>query len=165
MSDKNLTADRLRELLDYDADTGLFRWIKTTSPRVKVGSVAGGKNSDGYVQIQIDGKLYTAHRLALMWADGRWPLCSEVDHINGDRSDNRIVNLRKTDRSGNQQNVSSARGHSKTGLLGVSVVRGGYTAFINTRGTKRYLGFFKTPQAAHGAYLAAKREMHAGCTI
>lgn len=165
MSKRILTIERLNDLLTYAPETGIFRWRVKRSAGVKAGDVAGGVNGCGYVQISIDGKLYTAHRLALMTVSGEWPSEPEIDHRNGDRTDNRISNLRPGTKSDNQQNIRAAKSNSKTGLLGVSTVPRGFVANINVDGAKRYLGFFQTPEAAHGAYLTAKRQLHGSCTI
>lgn len=97
-----LTQDRLRELLHYDPDTGVFTNIKPRH-RVKVGDIAGSNSGKGYLQIQIDQKRYSAHRLAWLYTYGRFPE-EFIDHINGNPSDNRIVNLREVTQRENLQN-------------------------------------------------------------
>lgn len=105
-----------------------------------------------------------AHRLAWLLHYGSWP-SRHIDHINGDRADNRIANLRECDDAENQQNLRAATAASKSGLLGVTTrtYRNGavrYAASIQVDGTKRYLGVYGTPEEAHSAYRAAKRQLH-----
>ena len=159
-----LTAERLKELLEYDPETGIFRWLVKQNNRMKVGQVAGTGNGRGYMQIRIDGVKYRTHRLVWMYMTGEWPP-HELDHINGDRSDNRHVNLRASNRSHNLQNRREASVGTQTGLLGVSVSNGKYVARINVSGDKRYLGRYDTPEEAYNVYLTAKRKYHEGCTI
>ena len=96
-----LTQERLRALLDYNPDTGVFTWKVDRNNNAKQGSVAGCiSKGNKYVSIYVDGKQYSGHRLAWLWMYGCFP--SEIDHINRNRSDNRICNLRSVSR---QQNI------------------------------------------------------------
>ena len=88
-----LTAERLRERLHYDAGTGVFT-RRVGSGHARTGEMAGSVHSTGYVRISIDGGKYTAHCLAWLYVHGVWPP-DQIDHINGNRSDNRIANLRE----------------------------------------------------------------------
>jgi HNH endonuclease len=88
-----LTAERLRERLHYDAETGVFT-RRVGSSNARAGDVAGSVHSTGYVRISIDGGKYTAHCLAWFYVHGVWP-SDQIDHINRNRSDNRIANLRE----------------------------------------------------------------------
>lgn len=97
-----LTQDLLKSLLTYDPDTGVFTWVRPTSTRLRVGQVAGRMNG-GYISIRICGREYGAHRLAWLYIHGIWP-DKDIDHINRDRSDNRIENLRAATRAENLQN-------------------------------------------------------------
>jgi len=164
----DLTAERLRELLHYDPETGLFVWKVRTSNRTKVGKVAGSLHEPtGYTFISIDRRTYKAHRLAWLHVTGHWP-AEWIDHINGNRADNRMSNLREANASLNQQNLRSARGNTDSGLLGVyrnDKKNKPWRACINVAGKWRQIGNFKTPHEAHEAYLAAKRRLHEGCTI
>jgi hypothetical protein len=165
--ERGLTQSRLHEVLDYDPATGVFRWKVRTSIRNKVGAVAGiSVNDSGYAIITIDYCKFRAHRLAWLYMHGVWP-SYEVDHINGHRSDNRILNLRDVQQELNQQNRRSANSNSRTGVLGVSwhKQRGKYTARIKVGSRYRSLGLHETVEAASAAYLAAKRVLHEGCTI
>lgn len=158
-----LTQARLRELLHYDPETGVFTRLLAVRG-VPAGSAAGTNDGLGYLRTRIDGKKYKNHRLAWFYMTGSWPV-GEVDHINGERADNRWENLRDGDRFQNQQNQRSATAASSTGLLGANRHRNKFVAQIRLNGTTKHIGCFQTPEEAHAAYIAAKREMHAGCTI
>jgi len=88
-----LTAERLRERLRYDAETGAFT-RRVGSGHARAGEMAGTVHSTGYVRITIDGGKYTAHHLAWLYVHGVWP-SDQIEHINRKRSDNRIANLRE----------------------------------------------------------------------
>jgi len=155
-----LTETRLKQALRYDKDTGRFYWLNPKSNALKSGQIAGRVTDNGYRQIMVDGIRYQGHRLVWLWHYGCFPE-NEIDHINGLRDDNRIENLRAATKAENQQNIGSARRHSKTGLLGASYHAGNrWRAQIRVDGKKYYLGLFSSPEAAHGAYLKAKAEMH-----
>src|SRR5690554_2331296 len=89
-------------LLSYDPETGHFHWAVQRS-RIKVGMRAGSITDEGYVAIKVMGRSYKAHRLAWLFHYGS-PVPEFIDHINGDRSDNRIANLREANRTQNQAN-------------------------------------------------------------
>lgn len=164
MSESNLTAERLRELLSYDPETGVFMWRQAGRKRV-IGRTAGSLDGSGYRLIRLDGTLYRANRLAWLHTHGCWP-DGHVDHINGVTGDDRLANLRDVTRSVNAQNMRRANSKSTTGLLGVSVVKGRYyTARIGVEGRPRHIGTFSTPEAAHAAYVEAKRRLHPGNTL
>lgn len=155
----------LMEFLAYDPDTGMFTWRTSPTPRFPVGSRAGSVNANGYIVIRCHGILYPAHRLAWLFAHGKWPK-GDTDHINGNRADNRRANLRDVTRSVNLQNLRRARRDNRAGMLGVKKTRSGsFEARINLGGRYVHIGTFKTAAEAHGAYLAAKRNNHEGCTI
>ena len=96
MSKKKLTQERLKELLNYDPDTGIFTW-RVYKRNVSPGDVAGGinKNTGGYIQIGIDHVRYYGHRLAWLWCNKHFP-DKDVYHINGNKSDNRIENIKES---------------------------------------------------------------------
>jgi hypothetical protein len=159
-----LTADRVREVLAYDPETGRFTWRVRTGPRGVVGARAGSQRVDGYIQIRLGRRSYLAHRLAWLYVHGAWPK-GEIDHVNGGKGDNRIANLRDVPRNLNQQNMRRAHKRSRSGLLGVGKRDGRWYARIGINDAEVWLGRFDTAQQAHEAYLAAKRQMHDGCTI
>lgn len=154
----------LMQRLAFDANTGRFSWRVAPAKRFKVGQIAGSINQGGYVVIRCMGALYHAHRLAWLFERGQWP-AGDIDHINGDRSDNRTANLRDVTRSVNQQNLKRARKDNGTGLLGVKRARKGFEARINVDGSYLHIGTFDTAAAAHAAYIAAKRQHHQGNTL
>lgn len=156
-----------KKLLRYNPDNGKFYWLATTKHgSVKAGDVAGSTMKTGYMQIKIKQKMYLQHRLAYLFTYGRWPK-QEIDHINGDKSDNRIINLRDASPSLNKQNRRTASERNKTGYLGVYYckTRDCYTAQILVDGSNKHLGAYNNPKDAHNAYVKAKRKYHEGCTI
>jgi hypothetical protein len=153
----------LFRFLAYDSISGVFKWKERPSNCVRIGDVAGNRHR-GYIRIRVLGHLFPAHELAWFFSYGEWPRF-EIDHINGDGTHNGILNLRDVLHAVNGQNQRRARTDNKLGKLGVISYRGGYVAKIMLHGRTYYLGKHKTPEAAHQAYLLAKRELHEGCTI
>lgn len=165
MAASNLTAQRLRELFDYDDSTGHLIRRVTTSCRSLAGSVAGHQDKTGYRRVVVDGSQYLAHRLIWLYVTGDWPTDC-IDHINGTPEDNRFTNLRDVSHSINNQNAHRKKSSAKhTQLLGAYKVGKRWSARIVVDGSQRHLGYFGTPEEASAAYLAKKRELHAGCTI
>jgi len=167
MADSILTQQRLKECLRYDPETGVFSRLLATSLKHHVGEIAGWSNSEGYLHIMVDKKTYKAHRLAFLYMAGAFP-AGHVDHKNGTRSDNRWSNLREVTQGGNLQNQRKAKRGSSTGYLGVKPCprdRSKFMAQISVNKKRHHLGTFGTPEAAHDAYLKAKRELHSTCTI
>lgn len=152
-----LTQARLREVLAYDPETGVFTWIAGQC----AGKVAGSKHKSGYRQIQIGPRIYKAHRLAWLYVHGRFPH-ADIDHLNGVRDDNRLDNLREATRSENLQNVTRARRHKSAGRLGAFWVeeKGKWLASTTLNGRSRFLGYYATESEAHEAYITAKLSVH-----
>lgn len=160
MATPTLTQDRLKQLLAYDAQTGVFTWLQPCSrfSQIKPGNAAGCVHARGYVHIKVEGRAYKAHRLAWLYTYGRWPQPS-VDHINRVKTDNRIVNLREVDQLANMQNKSLYR-RNKTGFPGVSCLPSGrYVAQLQVAKKNQYLGVYDTPELASEAYYRAKAQM------
>jgi hypothetical protein len=135
-----LTQARLKELLHYEPESGLFKYRVERKGRAS-GSVAGRQDSSGYIQIGIDGLRIFAHHLAFLYMEGAMPLDC-VDHINRLRADNSWANLRQADRSSNAQNRAH-RSDNTSGVKGVSRLSSGkWQAAINYRGKRHYLGAF-----------------------
>ena len=151
-------------MLEYESDSGVFTWLESPCPAVFPGDVAGTVNKRGYRSIQVNRKIYPAHRLAWRYVYGSFPVVG-VDHMNGKKDDNRIENLRLADNTLNKQNMRTARKDSSTGLLGVKPHLGRYQARISFGGKRHSLGLFDTEPQAHAAYIKAKRIHHEGCTI
>mgnify|MGYP003632980392 FL=1 len=98
-----LTQERLKEVLEYNPDMGVFIWIKPPGKRLKYGEVAEYLDARGYYAIGLDKKQYRAHRLVFLYMTGSFPR-NEVDHINHNRADNRWANLRDVSRTENGKN-------------------------------------------------------------
>lgn len=112
-----VTAERVREVLAYDPETGVFTWRIHRASNARAGDVAG-TSDNGYIKIWIDGRQYRAHRLAWLYVHGVWP-AHEIDHINRDKTDTRIANLRPVTRKQNCENQSALRPNT-SGHRGVS---------------------------------------------
>lgn len=153
-----ITQERLKQLVHYDPDTGKFTRLKVTrGAHIQ----AGNKRLDGYISLFIDGKAMSAHRMAWLYVHGTFPELY-IDHINGDRSDNRIANLRQATRSENAQNIGSAyRNNKSSGILGVYPhACGKWQAKIQLNKKSRSLGLYHTKEEAAKAYQLAKAELH-----
>lgn len=146
-----LTAERARAALHYCPETGRFerKEVRRGMGIHRVGYAEPGK----YTQIRVDRTSYLAHRLAWLITHGEWPL-ADIDHINGDKQDNRIANLRLASRSENMANTSC---RSKVGLKGVVKIRNRYRAQITVNRKPVYLGLFDNPMDAHAAYVSAAK--------
>lgn len=166
MDKKILTAERAKELFDYDPHTGNFYRKVSPTNSVKVGDIAGTLTKKGYIDIGIDGERYLAHRLAWLIETGEFPK-EQIDHINCVKNDNRIANLRCVSNSVNQQNKKTASNKNSSGLLGVSWMERAkkWKAQIQLNKSVIYLGLFEDKEQAHHAYVQAKRSLHEGCTI
>lgn len=160
-----LTAERLREVLDYDKDTGAFRWRVTLSNRAMAGREAGTIGKNGYRYISVDGHRCLAHRIAWLYMTGEHPP-SMIDHIDTNSLNNRWENIRAADHRINAENKRKPLPGNKVGLLGVSPCRRGrFLAQIVVSGKTKWLGEFDTPEEAHSVYIQAKRNLHFGCTL
>jgi hypothetical protein len=144
-----LSQARLRHLFHYDPDTGLF----TRRHGARANKRVGGDCGQGYVRIGVDGFRYKAHRLAWLYVHGTFPPDDlQIDHINRNRSDNRIVNLRLVDALANAQNKEVApRADQERGVYRIEK----WIAILKVSGTKRWLGSFKTKKEAAAAYREA----------
>lgn len=167
MADAKITAERVRELVSYSAETGIFRW-KASRPGCRAGDVTGSRTANGYIRLHLDGVKFLAHRIAWLYVHGSFP-SQDVDHINGDRTDNSIANLRDVSRSHNMQNRASANRNSRTGMLGVRINknsrRAPWSAVIKTAGKAIWLGSYASAEDAHAAYLSAKARLHEGSVL
>jgi hypothetical protein len=155
-----LTADRLRELLDYDPLTGVFLWKVYRGGKAKLGAIAGHvqQNETGheYLGIGVDYRRYLAHRLAVLWMTGEWPP-HEVDHRDGDGLNNAWRNLRIATRAQNSANTSR-HADNRAGFKGVYPRGKRFVAMIRWDKRGRYLGTFDTPDEAHAAYVTAAQQ-------
>lgn len=146
-----ITASRLRSVLQYDPENGLFLWL-VDRPRARAGFPAGTINAkSGYHRIKLDGRLYQSHRLAWLYVHSAWPL--QLDHINGDKSDFRIANLRPCTQSTNYMN--RRRNLNKELPKGVRKRGNRYQARIQVNGKSKWLGTYPTENEAQAAYMTA----------
>ena len=157
----NLTTEQLKHVLTYDENTGNFTRRVRIGP-FKKGSVAGTKLNTGYISIRVHGTYFQAHRLAWLYTHGVWPT-GYIDHINHDKSDNRISNLRDVTWSENLHNLKSAKVSNQSRLLGVSPYKSRWIAQIQKDKVKIHIGVFDTPEEAHNAYVTKKQELNLMC--
>jgi hypothetical protein len=162
--EKDVTFDFINKLLNYDKETGILTWKKTLGYQARKGTEAGCE-ALGYKIIKIKQIRHQSHRLAWLLSTGHWPEF-EIDHINGNRSDNRFSNLRDIPTGKNLENLKSARSNSSTGVLGVfPYYSNKFISRLVVKGKIIRLGVFDTIEEAHRAYVEAKRIHHEGCTI
>jgi hypothetical protein len=155
-----ISQDELKELLDYNPETGIFVWKKHLKQSNKYeGDLAGCLHGGGYIAIQIKGIRYYAHRLAWLYMYGKFPE-KELDHINRVKSDNRISNLREVTRSQNMRNVG-IRQDNTSGETHISfrMDRGKYRVSVTENGCFKSLGHFKTIEEAKNVLDVYKKWM------
>lgn len=157
-----LTQEELKKLLHYDPETGLFTWSKTRAGTARIGTIAGSVREGGgknYLRVHIKSKRMRAHKLAWLYVYGHLPLC-EIDHINGNGLDNRILNLRQVSRIENCRNRRKPKNNT-TGVMGVYRDRntGGFMAQIRHEGRLNYLGSFPDLESAALAREQAEIEL------
>lgn len=155
-----LTQERLKELLDYDQDTGLFTWKQWRGGTAFAGTDAGRPNKGGHIQIMVDGIRYMAHRLAWLYIYGVFPQ-EDIDHINRVRSDNRICNLRPASKLQNAQN-RSVSSNNKSGCSGVAWNERlkKWRARLTVGRKRMHLGYFTSIEEAFTARAEAKMKYH-----
>jgi hypothetical protein len=149
---KEIGLDTLRSLFLYNYETGDIHWrCRDKRKSNEVGRIAGTPKNDGYRRVLIKGKFVFSHQIAWALYYGEIPPKGmHLDHINGVKDDNRIVNLRLCTPAENRRN-SKLPINSSTGYLGVYRSRGRFKALLKNR----HLGMFDTPEEAHEAYKAA----------
>ena len=140
--------------MHYDYQTGAFTWRVHAGNRLS-NSVAGSIGKRGYSDISVDGKNYRAHRLAWLYMHGNFPI-GVIDHINGIKSDNRLINLRDVTNAKNLLSWRKVSSNNTSGFLGVSKNHDGWRAEINVNVQKINLGTYATKEEASIAYVAAK---------
>ena len=154
-----ITQSVAKEYFSYNPETGKVIRIKS-----KMKSSIGRElkpRRDGYFQVAIAGSYIMVARLVFLIMTGSFPKV-DVDHINGDKADNRWSNLREATKSENLQNQRQARSDNSTGYLGVSLEKktGKFRSYITIEGNHAYLGTFTKAEDAHAAYLRAKACVH-----
>jgi hypothetical protein len=152
MNQIEVTQTRLKELLSYDPETGVFTRLSASRGTARKGSAAGSVNGHGYAQIMLDGRRYKAHRLVWLWVHGCFPV-HDIDHVNGDRADNRIANLRPATNSQNGANTGAYKNNT-SGVKGVCLHKGSGKWMAQTKHQckKKYIGLFATRADAKAAY-------------
>ena len=158
MSD--LTAKMVRDRFSYCKDSGEIKWA-THKRSNFIGMNAGSVNERGYLIIRLNGKNHKAHRIAWLYHYGELPK-NGIDHINGNKLDNRISNMRDVGQLINNQNREGPSRNSTTGFLGVTYDKrkSRFVAQINYGSFHKYLGSFKTKEEASERYKKAKSELH-----
>lgn len=152
-----ITQSKLKTELNYNPDTGIFIRIKA-KPKVKIGDIAGFLNKKMYVALRLNGKTYMAHRLAWLYMTGSWPE-NQIDHINGIRDDNRIINLRQATQSENLRNTKIRKDNAAK-IKGINIHKGRWIARCQIENKRVNLGSFDTKQQAKKAYDDYAKENH-----
>jgi len=146
--------EEAKTALSFNPNTGIFTWAKS-GPKRKVGNIAGYCCEKGYRVICVNKKSYYAHRVAFAWFYERWPN-KQIDHINGNKDDNRISNLRE---ASNQQNQANARRRkdNTSGFKGVrrAKTKGKWCAYVYVNGKDTYIGTYDSQELAHQGYAKA----------
>jgi hypothetical protein len=158
---ESITQEELKKRLSYDPLTGYLTWIAPNTKRW-LGKKAGYLcPKDGYILIRIKGRIYPAHRLAMLYMNGVFPT-HDTDHKDGVRNNNAYENLRCATRSENNQNQRRPRSDNKSGYLGVywSKHMNKWASSLTVNGKKYDLGYFEDVKLASEAYLIAKKKYH-----
>lgn len=156
-----LTADRLKVLVNYDAESGVFTRLVSTRNATAGKQTTGTMRPDGYLVLNVDGKQYLCHRLAWLYMHGEWPL-EHTDHIDGNRTNNRIANLRAASAAENGRNRTRSQAKNTSGSRGVywSSIRRKWIAQICVDRKVINLGGFAEKEAAVAARQAAETTFH-----
>ena len=151
----------LEDVLRYEPDTGKFFWTVVRWRKIRIGDPAGFIAPSGYLEIRYNYQNYRAHRVAWYLHNGEDPKALQIDHINGDRSDNRISNLRLATPTQNARNMRKRKGTTSI-YKGVHWYerKGKWRAQIRANGKENHLGYFATELDAHLAYCAAAARLH-----
>lgn len=152
--------ERLNEAFSYDHESGIVRWKISIGSRAKAGNVAGCKNKDGYLVVRLDGALMLLHRVVFAIHYGAWPE-KHIDHIDCDKSNNKIENIREATIEENNRNQRISKDNA-SGYKGVYLHEGTkkWCAEIRFKRKKYYLGLFEDIKEAHKAYCDAAKKLH-----
>lgn len=164
-----VTQEYLRYWYFYNDETGFFYWRRSNKKKhaIRGAKVSGGGNNSPRL-MTINNNVYKYHRIIWLYVYGEYLKDHElIDHIDGDKRNNKLTNLRLVNKSQNAQNIKKAPIHNRSGVLGAtwSSQKGKYISCIVINGKKIYLGCFKEAQEAGAAYLAAKRKFHTHNTL
>lgn len=163
--DKQLSPEEIRGLFDLNVETGELTWKATTSRGQHTQRAAGSSHRLGYRQVKTGKKSYLVHRVVWAIVYGEWP-SKPVDHIDGNKANNAVANLRLVTAGQNMQNRAVKGVKTVSGLAGASYVPGTirrrecWEARIKVNGVSKHLGRFKSPEDAHYAYITAKTQVH-----
>lgn len=150
-----ITQERLKELLYYHPESGDLVWL-VNQGRALAGMQAGTPDEKGYIRIKLDGIKYRAHRIAWFYVTGTWP-SKEIDHRDLTKNNNVWSNLREADDV--QQNANKlVQRNNACGQRGVSFWKGRWRAVLYMSKKQKFLGYFKSKEAAALAYLDAAHE-------
>lgn len=155
-----ITQKELKSILNYNPDTGIFTWAIKPNRSIKIGDIAGSLEGRGYHRIMLNRKAYKTHRLAWLYVYGEFPL-NEIDHIDQNKTNNKINNLRECSRGNNNCNILN-RKNNKSGYKGVSwnKAKGKWISQIQSNKQKIFLGSFDCQKKAHIAYCEAANKYH-----
>jgi HNH endonuclease len=160
MKKSAIDPNMIRNMFNYNPESGVLSWkIKPTRGGVKIGDASGCLHSSGYLLTRCNGTALKTHRI--IWAHfyGEDPKEKNIDHINGDRSDNRIANLRAADLFQNARNRAISK-RNKTGFHGVSLFKNNlYRAVIFANNKQVHLGTFTSPEFAAEKYISAAEKL------
>lgn len=155
-----MTQEQLKKIVSYDENTGVFTWLKSSKyTKYNEGKEIGGLDkSTGYKTAFINGKKYRQHRLVWLFIYGYMPK-EFIDHINHNRADNRICNLREVNRSENSRNQKIAK-NNKSGIMGVYFLKKTQKWYSQIRvdGKLNHLGYFKDKEDAVNARRNAEKQ-------
>lgn len=153
--------ERAKALFLFDKEKGVLLWKEPTSNRVRKGDMAGRINNAGHLGVGIDGKRYQVHRLVWCMHNGPIPDGFEIDHVDEDKTNNRLGNLRLASRSQNMSNVSS-HAHNTSGVKGISFNRaaGKWEAYVHFNYKKYNLGLFENKENAEKEVRIKRDELH-----
>lgn len=154
-----ITQEILKDLFDYNPETGVFKHIKARRG-VKQWSIAGTLCHTNYINISANGKIYQAHRLAWLYVYGEFPN-KQIDHINGNGSDNRIANLRLATMNENQFNKKLAKNNT-SGVKGITwdKYKKKWKAYIGFNNKLISLGYYETIEMAKDKLYKARIKYH-----
>lgn len=150
-----ITEKRLKEILEYSKETGIFVWKKTKGKRAVKGNIAGSIKDNGYRVIGIDKKEYREHRLAWLYEYGYMP--KEIDHKDRNKSNNKIDNLRDATRAENMKNLPK-RKDNKSGVTGIYKNNKKWRVLISNNGKRVYVGDFESMNEAKKARREAMKK-------